>query len=286
MREFHGSGLLTAGPVLESAAHSHVGMHRRVNEDAVLAREPVFVVADGMGGHEAGDLASAAAVAAFAALASSTRPLHRREVEDAIEGARRAVDEVSFRTERGAGCTLSGVVLIEHEGVPHWYVVNIGDSRVYLHTGADLRQLTVDHSLHAELLAEGRADAELTPKNVITRALGSGDSRHDAWLLPVRAGTRLLVCSDGLTTELEDEELRAVLTVGGRPDSVAQELLRRACEAGGRDNISVVVVDTISADFAALDPGGVSGSDDPRDDSGDEDTVDEDTLEVTRPVRR
>ncbi|WP_244301163.1 PP2C family protein-serine/threonine phosphatase [Leucobacter insecticola] len=179
---------LAEPPLIESSARTDVGVHRRVNEDAVFADGGVYVVADGMGGHEAGDLASAAAIEPFRALAAAHGARDYRMVEATIELARRAVDTVSLRTERGAGCTLTGVVLIEHGGIPHWYVMNVGDSRVYLHSGAELTQLTVDHSLHAELLAEGRAEAADTPRNVITRALGSGDSRHDAWLLPVHAG--------------------------------------------------------------------------------------------------
>lgn len=266
-------------PAIEAAARTDVGVHRCVNEDSVFADHGIYIVADGMGGHEAGDLASAAAIQPFAALAKDPGVPDFRVVEATIELARNAVDAVSLQTERGAGCTLTGVVLIEHEGAPHWYVLNVGDSRVYLHRGAQLTQLTADHSLHAELLAEGRAEAEHTPRNVITRALGSDDSRHDAWLLPVHTGTRLLVCSDGLTTEVPDDEIRAVLTVGGRPDAVADELVRLARAGGGRDNISAIVIDTLSAGSAEL-PGTAAAFD------ASEDVDTAETLEVTRPVRR
>ena len=275
----HRAIAVDGSPVIEAAARTDVGVHRRVNEDAVFTGGGVFVVADGMGGHEAGDLASAAAIRPFAALAAEPGVPDFRAVEATIELARNAVDAVSLQTERGAGCTLTGVVLIEHEGAPHWYVLNVGDSRVYLHRGAQLTQLTTDHSLHAELLAEGRAEAEHTPRNVITRALGSDDSRHDAWLLPVHTGTRLLVCSDGLTTEVPDDELRAILTVGGRPGPVADELIRLARDAGGRDNISAIIVDTVSSGAAAA-------ADDAAGPVGSEDVDTAETLEVTRPVRR
>ena len=266
-------------PAIEAAARTDVGVHRRVNEDSVFADHGIYIVADGMGGHEAGDLASAAAIQPFAALADEAGIPDFRVVEATIELARNAVDAVSLQTERGAGCTLTGVVLIQHEGAPHWYVLNVGDSRVYLHRGAQLTQLTADHSLHAELLAEGRAEAEHTPRNVITRALGSDDSRHDAWHLPVHTGTRVLVCSDGLTTEVPDDELRAVLTVGGRPEAVADELIRLARAGGGRDNISAIVIDTLSAGSAEL-PGTATAFD------ASEDVDTAETLEVTRPVRR
>lgn len=258
--------------VLEFAARTHVGRVRSVNEDSMLAERPVFFVADGMGGHEAGELASAAAVNALSALSGSTVSLRPADVDAVIEKARDDVDAVSERTERGAGCTLTGVVLVDHVGEPCWYVVNVGDSRVYEHTGASLMQLTLDHSLQAELRAAGSANADSAPRNVITRALGSEDSRHDAWLIPVTTGSRLLLCSDGLTTELSDEKIRAVLTIGGRPDAVADELVRLACEAGGRDNVTVVIVDI------------VAGSEPQEDD--DFDATADDTIEVTRPVRR
>lgn len=261
--------------VLDAAARTDVGMRRRVNEDAVLAGRRVFLVADGMGGHEAGDRAAEAAIRAFAELAAAEREIIAQEVAETIDRARAAVAEVARGTERGAGCTLTGVVLIQHEGEPHWYVLNVGDSRVYQHHGSRLMQITSDHSLQAERAEAGHVDAALTPRNVITRALGSDDSRHDAWLLPVRTGVRLLLCSDGLTTELGDAEVGAVLGTAGRAAGAADELIRRACEAGGRDNVSVIVIDTIVGRLPATLEA---------DDEG-ESTFD-DTLEITRPVRR
>lgn len=257
--------------VLDAAARSHVGMVRRVNEDSFIAHRPVFFVADGMGGHEAGDLASATAVSAFQGLARSTVKLRPADVDAVINVARHAVSSVAAQTERGAGCTLTGIALVEHAGEPCWYVVNIGDSRVYEHSGTSLMQLTQDHSLQAEMRASGNPNADSAPRNVITRALGSEDSRHDAWLIPVTTGSRMLLCSDGLTTEVSDEQIRAVLTMGGRPDAVAEELVRLACASGGRDNVTVVVVDTVSG----VDP-----------ETGEElELTSDDTIEVTRPVR-
>lgn len=269
-------------PVIEAAMSTDTGLRRAVNEDLALAQEPVFVVADGMGGHSAGDLASAAAIGAFAELArlGGTRRLAIADVDAALEAARRAVDVISHEAERGAGCTLTGAVLVEHDGEPYWYVINVGDSRVYQHRGGSLAQITADHSLYAELTAAGHADAATAPRNVITRALGSDDARHDGWLLPPRTGLRLLICSDGLTSELADEELRAVLTEGGRVGAVAEDLVRRACAAGGRDNVTVVVVDTISDGRSP----GPAEEPLPQPEDTDDDEVDENTLEVTRPV--
>ena len=269
---------MNAGLVIEAAAKSDVGMKRTVNEDSYLAATPVFIVADGMGGHSAGDLASAAAVAAFARLPEAGAMLSIEQVEAAIDDARRAVDLVAVGAERGAGCTLTGAVLVEHRGEPYWYVLNVGDSRVYQHRGSSLGQITHDHSLHAELLAAGHEDAATTPRNVITRALGSDDARHDGWLLPVREGTRLLICSDGLTTELDDDELRTVMSAGGSIGQIADEMVRLACEAGGRDNVTVVIVEAVA--------GGVTGDPVSFETLTDEDDWAESTLENTRPVQR
>lgn len=231
------------GVELDFAVLSDVGQRRAVNEDSALALAPSFLVADGMGGHEAGDLASQAAIAAFGERIDPGRPSTVREVSAALDAARTAVALVAEGREKGAGCTLTGAVLVESEGELAWLVLNVGDSRVYLHRGAELQQLTVDHSLRDEV-GPGMLGAK-PPRNIITRALGSADTTADSWLLPVETGSRLLICSDGLTTELDDEELRATLTMGGRADAVVEELVRRANEAGGRDNVTVIVVDTI-----------------------------------------
>jgi protein phosphatase len=262
---------------LSVAMRTDPGRRRAVNEDSALAQMPCYLVADGMGGHEAGDLASQAAVAAFSRWIRPNERASVRVVNEALDAARVAVDRVAEGRERGAGCTLTGVVLVEHEHELYWLVLNIGDSRVYLHRGSELRQLTVDHSLIEQVRSGGGDGQKLPPRNIITRALGSIDSAADTWLLPVETGARILVCSDGLTTELSDEQLRATMTMGGRADAVAEELVDRANEAGGRDNITVVVVDVLS--------GGRTwhvGSDT----SSPGNSQTEDTLTVTLPGRR
>ncbi|MFC5337498.1 PP2C family protein-serine/threonine phosphatase [Leucobacter denitrificans] len=263
------------GVQLEAAVVSDVGRKRQVNEDTALALSPAFIVADGMGGHEAGDLASQAAVAAFSERIAPGRPSTVVEVSEALDASRIAVAHVAEGRAHGAGCTFTGAVLVENEGELNWLVVNIGDSRVYLHRGAELQQVTVDHSLRDEV--GPAADGTRVPRNVITRALGSADTTADSWLLPVETGARLLICSDGLTTEIDGEELRATLTMGGRAESVAAELVRRANEAGGRDNITVVVVDILAGGLAwHLGP--------ERSTIGE--TYDDDTLTATVPRRR
>ena len=277
---------MNANVRVDAAALTHPGMRRRVNEDSVFAGDPVFVVADGMGGHEAGDRASAAAVAVFADLAELAKhqDLTHVDVEAALDRARDAVAEVAAGTERGGGCTLTGVVRITHDGLPLWHVFNIGDSRVYEFFNDELRQLTRDHSLHLELLEQGHTDAANTPRNVITRALGSEDARHDAWLLPVRAGSRIVVCSDGLTNEITDQHLANVLgaEVEGfavPPADVVERLVADACAVSGRDNITVIVVDTLWADGVPVPPPASEAVDDGGDDT-------EETLDVTIRVDR
>lgn len=234
---------------LSFAAVTDVGRKRAVNEDSLLAESPVFIVADGMGGHEAGDKASAAVVNEFKALTNRAN-VTIDDVTRAVEGAHRAVQGVAEFTTRGAGSTLTGVILVEHENTPQWLVVNIGDSRVYRMHATDLGQLTVDHSVVQQLVADGTLRPEeaatYVGRNVITRAVGSPDSPPDYWLHPVVTGERLLICSDGLTGELGDETIRAGLTLGGSTQQTAEALLAQALESGGRDNVTLIIVDVIA----------------------------------------
>lgn len=245
------------GVVLNAAVLSDVGLRRTVNEDSVLAASPVFVVADGMGGHDAGDKASAAVVAAFASLEGET--VTASDIGDALGRANEAVAAISAQHARGAGSTIAAAALVEHDGAPHWLVFNVGDSRVYRHRGSELEQITVDHSLGQELVDAGQLRPEdlagFAKRNVITRAIGADDSVADSWLVPVIDGERLLICSDGLCGEISHESIRATLTMCGRPGSAAEALVRRAKEAGGRDNISVIVVDVVSGGAAVRGDG-------------------------------
>lgn len=174
-------------PQVVAAIRTHPGMHRSVNEDAALARYPLFLVADGMGGYEAGDQASVAALVEFDRAVTPDTLSNVQVVSNALQRAREAVERISSATNRGAGCTLTGAVIVDYEGQPHWLILNIGDSRVYLHRGSDLKQVTVDHSLRDELIAGGVNDESHLPgRNVITRALGS--ARHDRRFLAVAGG--------------------------------------------------------------------------------------------------
>jgi len=244
------SGARLAKVELGVALATDVGRHRPVNEDSILAECPVFVVADGMGGYDAGDRASQAVVAAFRDVLCAGDPVELGAIRVALSAADEGVAAVAAQTERGAGSTLTGVVLLEREGEPYWLIINVGDSRVYRHMGAELEQLTVDHSLAQELVDVGELTAhsrrDFAERNVITRAIGAADSRADSWLMPVTTGERILICSDGLHGELPDEEIRALLTMSGRPAAAALSLIDAALRAGGHDNISVIVLDVVA----------------------------------------
>lgn len=246
---------------LRHAAASHVGTVRANNEDSFLAASPFWIVADGMGGHARGDLASRTAVEVFDR-ARGEGAADARGVLAAVQEANRAVRRL--REETIAGTTLTGVALIDIDGAgPHWMTFNVGDSRTYIWDGRTLQQQSIDHSAVQELVAAGlitAADAAVHPqRNVITRALGAEeDVEPDVWLVPVRARQTFLLCSDGLTKELDDEEIARIIVFDDQqasrePDgpTLAERLVGAAVTAGGRDNVTVVVVESeVSEDTA------------------------------------
>lgn len=238
------------------SARSDIGAVRHVNEDGFLAEDPVYVVADGMGGHARGDLASQTAVESLArTLQPGSRPTPD-EVVAAIDEANAAVRALSGVDESGAavaGTTLAGVVRVRvpERAVEQWMVVNVGDSRVYAWDGATLTQLTVDHSAVQELVDAGlitEAQAAVHPeRNIITRALGAEDFVDaDTELLPDADHRMFVICSDGLTRELTDARIAAILAA--RPEDPAGELVQAAVEAGGHDNVTVLVIGTSEPD--------------------------------------
>lgn len=239
-------------------AATHVGLVRAVNEDAMLSRPPVFVVADGMGGHDGGDVASAIVVEEFArlaeagydpargpeAVAATLRVCHDRIERYAAE--QRAVARRSFQ----AGTTAVAALLVEVEDEPCWLLANLGDSRAYRCAAGRLEQVSTDHSLVQELVDAGTitvAQAAHHPeRNVVTRALG-GPARAEAdyFLLPLGAAERVLLCSDGITGMLDDATIAAVLDGAPDPADAAEELVAAAVAAGGEDNATAVVVDVV-----------------------------------------
>lgn len=231
------------------AAQTDRGYRRSVNEDSVLARTPIFSVADGMGGHEAGDIASAAVVNRLAERLDE--PFVGPEA--IVDSLRTAVADMAGTAdigELGMGTTVTGIALTTRGGTPFWLVFNIGDSRVYQLIDRQLDQLTVDHSLVQQLIDSGQLaaeDAEQHPHaNVITRAVGfNEDPTPDFWLIPIVLGSRLLVCSDGLTKELTPHGIRHFLELGATPAEAATKLMDAALGNGGRDNVSVIVIDVL-----------------------------------------
>jgi serine/threonine protein phosphatase PrpC len=243
---------------LQVASASHTGMVRAINEDSLLAEPPVFAVADGMGGHSFGDRASATAILAMHEEFDPGQATDPDHVFAAIRRANAAVRELTAWSAGDgqviAGTTLTGLAaVVEHPGAdPRWMVFNVGDSRVYRWVGdeARLERISVDHSLVQELMDAGMIDedgARRHPdRNVITRALGAADEVHaEAWLLPATHPQTFLICSDGLTKELDDgriAELLAALERDEDPDAAVDRLLTAALAAGGADNISLVLV--------------------------------------------
>ncbi|MGY1812870.1 PP2C family protein-serine/threonine phosphatase [Blastococcus sp. SYSU D00820] len=225
---------------------THVG-RRDENQDRCLAVPPLFAVADGMGGHADGAAASTAAVNALAAVVEGPGV-----GIDSLQKALAAADaEIrTFRTTdpaRGAGTTVAGVALLDNGEGPCWAAFHVGDSRIYRWTASSWEQVSTDHSMVQELVDSGEitaAEAAAHPqRNLITRALGTGPSSEaDFALLPVEGGERWLVCSDGLSGELDDARIAELVGSDGSPEEVAGRLVTEAVEAGGRDNVSVVLL--------------------------------------------
>ena len=228
---------------------THQGRVRSENQDSALADETLFVVADGMGGHAGGSVASTIVVDYFR---DNVDPLGVGEV---IEGTHRAnaaiIAAVGDNPDlKGMGTTLCVLALVEGEGDDRLVITNVGDSRVYHFKDGELEQVTEDHSLVETLRREGRlsdAEAAVHPqRNVLTRALGIDEKvLVDDWAMLPFEGDRYLLCSDGLFNEVSDNEIAGVLRRLADPQEVADELVRLANEGGGRDNITVVVVDVV-----------------------------------------
>ena len=235
---------------LRFGARSDRGMVRLHNEDSYITAPPCFVVADGMGGHARGQAASQAAVENFLSL-TGHKWATGEEVLAAIDGASAAVSRLSGEG-RPTGSTLAGVVLTLQANQPRWLVFNIGDSRVYLLRKGELTQISEDHSVLWERPGEGS-------RNFITRALGAGMVKPlvaDQWLLSIHKGDQILICSDGLYSEVTEFLMTALLLGDADPRDKAAALVEAAKRAGGRDNVTavVIVVDTVDADGVDSDP--------------------------------
>ncbi len=231
-----------------AGAATDAGRVRDHNEDSVLMATGLFAVADGIGGHAAGEVASELAVMRLGRL-GNVADLGPESVRTHLATANQEIlDSAAGDPARGGmGTTVAGLALSQLAGADHWVVFNVGDSRVYRFVQDELDLLTVDHTEVAELLASGaisEAEALRHPRrNVVTRALGTDPAPEvDLWILPPTPGERFVICSDGLTLEVTEDTIAAVLR--SQPDAglAARTLVRLALEAGGRDNVSVVVV--------------------------------------------
>ena len=232
---------------------SDKGMVRPNNEDSFYIGESatnqrmLFVIADGMGGHNAGEVASSIAVEIMKKTAEEARPdmcacdILRKGAADANN-----VIYSTAATEKrfsNMGTTITAAMFENNE----LYIVNVGDSRAYLYSGGALKQATQDHSYVQELMNEGlltKQEADTHPqRNYITRSLGVEDEvEADIYCLPWKSGDRLLLCTDGLTQHLSDDEIRHILSSFSTPEFTADAFVKLANARGGSDNITVIAV--------------------------------------------
>ena len=228
--------------VVDEAARTDAGRQRHANEDSYYARAPVYAVADGMGGAQAGEVASRIAAEAFDERTGEGTP-EQQLARVATEANRRIFELAQEDSSRsGMGTTLTGL-LVDGDEVA---IVHVGDSRAYLFRDGELRQLTRDHSLVEELRRQGRLtpeEAEEHPqRSIITRALGpERDVQLDVHTHRARSGDLYLICSDGLTSMVREARLREILAESDSLPSAVDALVAEANEMGGRDNITVVL---------------------------------------------
>jgi PPM family protein phosphatase len=219
------------------------GRQRRDNEDSAFAREPLFVVADGMGGAQAGEVASRMAIETLGQDLPDGASTEQRLAELVREANRRIHERARVEREHaGMGTTLTAAYL-DDAGVA---IAHVGDSRAYLWREGELKRLTRDHSLVDELVQRGKLTeqqaAEHPQRSIITRALGpEPDVDVDTWTYPVRPGDVLLLCSDGLTSMISEEQVADILRGTSSLQQAGEELVGAANAAGGRDNITVVL---------------------------------------------
>ena len=237
------------GVTLQAGGATDVGRVRSMNQDAYLLRDGLFAVADGMGGHAGGEVASEVALTALEHGFTEPRS------EDLVAAAEAANDAVISRSRddpelSGMGTTLCAIALVETDDGEALALVNVGDSRIYRFHDRELEQLSRDHKLVQEMIDAGELAADEAPhhpqRNILTRALGiESDLPVDDWLVIPFAGDRFLLCSDGLYDEVSNDAIAAVLRRLADPTEAAEELVRIANSAGGSDNITVVVVDVV-----------------------------------------
>ena len=239
--------------MLKTFSVTDIGKKRKLNQDYVYASEQavgnlpnLFIVADGMGGHKAGDFASKCTVETICDLAS--RSFEKNPVlilRKAIETANGSIRKKSAEDEsyEGMGTTVVAASCLGK----YLQIANVGDSRLYI-IGDEIRQITKDHSLVEEMIRMGgidRSAAKNHPdKNIITRAIGANDTVDiDFFSVELKPREKVLMCSDGLTNMLEDEEIRRIVQGPGSIEGRARELVSAANDRGGKDNISVILIE-------------------------------------------
>ena len=233
---------------IHAAMATDVGRVREHNEDAAIVTPRLVAVADGMGGHAAGEVAAALAVEALRSLGEGDGFRSGDVVARVGDANQTILDSVARHPEqRGMATTLVGLALVTADGAEHWAAFNIGDSRIYRVVDGEMTQVSQDHSEVGELVAMGllsEEDALRHPaRNIVTRCLGRDPlDPVDSWVFPPHPGERFLLCSDGLTNELRDPMVARLLLDGDDPQAIADALVAAAVEAGGRDNVTVVVV--------------------------------------------
>jgi PPM family protein phosphatase len=237
---------------IEVGSATDIGRVRERNEDSILVHPPLYVVADGMGGHRGGQVASQVALETMGEVATEG------SLADHVRRANRAVWDRSVEDERlsGMGTTLTAARIDGGSAL----IAHVGDSRAYLFRDGMLRQLTTDHTLVDRMVKSGEiteAEAEVHPhKNVLTRALGTDEEVEvDEDSIALLKGDRLVICSDGLTGMVTEDQIQAILDNSDHPQQAADRLVKAANRAGGIDNISVVVLDVVGEEGEAADGG-------------------------------
>lgn len=237
-----------------SYGQTDIGMVRSINQDSIyFSDKPVgnlpnlYIVADGMGGHKAGDYASAHAVSWFVDYAKECS--YENPITIMKTGIAKVNDMLLQMSNehselKGMGTTFVAAVMIDDK----MYVANIGDSRLYVIGQEDTRQITLDHSLVEELIRTGQLDRRKVrfhpEKNIITRALGTGkEAVPDFFEVELQLGEKVLLCSDGLTNMVEDDEIGSIVMRQQFVDRICEQLIDRANYYGGKDNIGVVVIE-------------------------------------------
>jgi protein phosphatase len=244
-----------------------VGLVREENEDSYLAVPPVFVVADGMGGHDGGAIASRIVTDEFAELARRgfAPRLGRQAVMSTLRSCQRRLDAYGA-THRGSdggpwrgGTTAVVATLAEDDdGSPEWLLANLGDSRIYRCARGELHRVSTDHSVVQQLVDSGRITEEEAlvhpDRHIVTRALGGPDPLEpDFFQVALPDAERVLLCSDGLTDLVRDHEIAEVLAAHPDPHDAARGVVAAALEAGGIDNVTAMVVDVVGLADAQTD---------------------------------